>query len=142
MLCRKAAPFVYEEEDLVWNIWKGTASMVQNDGSKTNEDAVWKTFDEIYEEEKLKDKAIFDDLYANGFYLSREFCGFNPLEKEAVKASKDREFRVILATNPLFPEVATISRIGWAGLSPSDFEYITNYENSSTCKPNPVDLRS
>ena len=44
---------------------------------------------------------------------------------------------MVLATNPLFPAIATHSRIRWAGLNPDDFEHITTYENSSYCKPNP-----
>ena len=43
----------------------------------------------------------------------------------------------MLATNPLFPPTATQSRIRWAGLTPEDFEFITTYDNSSFCKPNP-----
>jgi FMN phosphatase YigB (HAD superfamily) len=42
----------------------------------------------------------------------------------------------VLATNPLFPAVATESRIRWAGLSPEDFELYTTFENSRYCKPN------
>lgn len=38
---------------------------------------------------------------------------------------------------PIFPRSAVESRIGWAGLDVSDFEYITTYENSRYCKPNP-----
>ena len=44
--------------------------------------------------------------------------------------------RVALATNPLFPRVATHSRIRWAGLEPEDFELVTTYESSRFCKPN------
>jgi len=43
---------------------------------------------------------------------------------------------VVLATNPLFPSVATKNRIRWAGLDPEDFEYFTTFENSHYCKPN------
>ena len=43
--------------------------------------------------------------------------------------------RVALATNPIFPAVATESRIRWAGLSVQDFELYTTYENSCYCKP-------
>ena len=42
-----------------------------------------------------------------------------------------------LATNPLFPQIATHSRARWAGLDPADFALITTYENSRHCKPNP-----
>ena len=45
--------------------------------------------------------------------------------------------RVALATNPIFPAVATESRIRWAGLEPEDFELRTTYENIGYCKPNP-----
>ena len=43
----------------------------------------------------------------------------------------------MLATNPIFPAVATENRIRWAGLTPADFELYTTYENSCHCKPNP-----
>ena len=46
-------------------------------------------------------------------------------------------YRVVLATNPIFPAIATQSRIRWTGLEPEDFEFITTYENSSYSKPNP-----
>ena len=42
----------------------------------------------------------------------------------------------MLATNPLFPAIATESRIRWAGLNKDDFELYTTYENSCFCKPN------
>ena len=50
-------------------------------------------------------------------------------------------YRVALATNPLFPAIATHSRVRWAGLQPEDFDHITTYENSSFCKPNPLYYR-
>lgn len=44
----------------------------------------------------------------------------------------------MLATNPIFPKVATESRIRWAGLQPEDFELYTTYEKTCHCKPNPA----
>ena len=54
-----------------------------------------------------------------------------------MKLCKEHGFRTALATNPLFPAIATENRIRWAGLNPEDFEFYTTYENSSFCKPNP-----
>lgn len=45
--------------------------------------------------------------------------------------------KAALATNPIFPAIATRERIRWAGLTESDFELITTYENIGVCKPNP-----
>ena len=43
-----------------------------------------------------------------------------------------------MATNPIFPLVGVETRLSWIGLSLQDFSYVTAYENSSTCKPNPA----
>jgi FMN phosphatase YigB (HAD superfamily) len=54
-----------------------------------------------------------------------------------IALAKEKGLRVALATNPIFPAIATESRIRWSGLSPEDFELYTTYENSRFCKPNP-----
>jgi FMN phosphatase YigB (HAD superfamily) len=40
-----------------------------------------------------------------------------------------------LATNPVFPEVATRARVKFAGIAPESFKLITTYENSHFAKP-------
>ncbi|MDD6212909.1 MAG: HAD family hydrolase [Clostridiales bacterium] len=52
-----------------------------------------------------------------------------------VEILKEKGYRVVLATNPLFPRMATYQRMSWAGFAPSDFEWVTTYENSRNCKP-------
>ena len=135
-LAVKAAPHGYETQKLISSIWAGTAAMVKNDGTKSNEEAFWETFAQIYGEEALKDKAMFDEFYRNEFQSARASCGFNPLAEKCVKRVKELGFRTVLATNPIFPAVATESRIRWAGLSTDDFELYTTYENIGFCKPN------
>lgn len=134
-LAVKLAPYGYEPEALINAIYKGTGAMIKNTGEITNEDAFWKVFSGIYGEDKLKDKPVFDEFYKNEFQSVKEVCGFNEKAAETVKELKKRGYRVALATNPVFPTIATESRIRWAGLEPEDFEYYTTYENSSYCKP-------
>ena len=110
--------------------------MVKNDGSCTNEMAFWKHFSSIHGEESSKDLPIFTDFYRNEFQLVKKSCSFNPKAKEVIDLVKSKGLRVALATNPLFPSIATESRIKWAGLDPQDFELFTTYENSRYCKPN------
>lgn len=59
-----------------------------------------------------------------------------PLAKEFIKELKNRGYEVIIASNPIFPIVATKARMVWAGLNPNDFIDITAYENSCYAKPN------
>ena len=137
LLAQKVSAFGYDPKQLVDVIWKGTAAMVGNDGAKSNQDAFWQKFAEIYGEQALSDKPLFDNFYENEFQKAKAFCGFDPEAAKAVKKIKDMGLKIVLATNPIFPETATQSRICWAGLKPSDFELYTTYENSCYCKPNP-----
>lgn len=135
-LARKTAPAGYDPKTLPENLWKGVAAMVMNDGSRLNEAVFWDVFKEIYGEKVEEDKGIFEDFYANEFQETAKVCGYNPKAKACVEACKEMGCRVVLATNPIFPAIATESRIRWAGLEPSDFEYYTTYENSRFSKPN------
>jgi len=54
-----------------------------------------------------------------------------------VRSMAEKGYGMVLATNPLFPMCAVESRLAWAGLQAQDFLLVTNYSNSSFCKPNP-----
>lgn len=137
LLVRKMAPFGYDPERLIDGIWSGTAAMVKNDCERTNEEAFWRRFAEIFGDGVYEHKSIFEEFYAVDFKGAQRFCGFNSDAAEVVSLARSLGFRVALATNPIFPAIATETRIGWAGLSPDDFEFYTTYENTDCCKPNP-----
>ena len=138
LLARKVAPLGYAPDQLIKAIWSGIAAMVKNDGSCTNEEAFWRFFTGIYGEKALADKPVFNDFYINEFNQVQSSCGFTPEAAALVRSLKEKGYRVVLATNPLFPAPATQNRIRWAGLDESDFEWVTTYENSHFCKPNPA----
>ena len=136
-MARKLAPHGYDPDALVKGIWKGTGAMVKNDGTKTNEEVFWSVFNTVMGRDCRKDEPLFLDYYRNEFQQIRHACGFDAQAAQVIAELKAMGYRVALATNPLFPAVATHSRARWAGLDPDDFEIITTYENSRLCKPNP-----
>ena len=137
LLAAKMSSHGYEPKQLVDAIWAGTAAMVKNDGTRSNEVVFWKKFADIYGEKMLADKPLFDEFYEEEFQAAKGFCGFNSNVAMTVYTIKEMGLRIALATNPIFPAVATESRIRWAGLEPEDFELYTTYENIGFCKPNP-----
>ena len=50
------------------------------------------------------------------FAGAKTACGFNHMAQELIDVAKDTGCKVVLATNPIFPHVATKQRIQWAGL--------------------------
>ena len=136
-LAKKLAPYGYEAESLIAGIWKGTAAMVKNDGSCTNEAAFWNCFCGLMGADCRKDEPVFDAYYRQEFQQVQQVCGFAPQAGQVIKRCKTMGCRVVLATNPIFPAVATQSRAKWAGLDLADFALYTTYENARFCKPNP-----
>lgn len=135
-LAQTLAPRGYAPDKLIKAVWHGTQAMVKNDGTCTNEEAFWADFSALMGAHTLEDKPLFEDFYRYEFPRAKVFCGFAPAAKEAVGLVRSAGRRVILATNPLFPAIATEQRIRWAGLDPEELDRWTTYENCSFCKPN------
>ncbi len=135
-LARRLAPHGYEPQKLIDSIWQGTAAMVKNDGTTTNEERFWQGFEAAYGKPARQDEEHFAAFYREDFDKAQSSCGYTPAAREVIDTVHACGLRTALATNPIFPAMATERRIAWAGLSTSDFELYTTYENSRFCKPN------
>lgn len=124
-----------EQKALGKAVWAGTYAMMANDGSCTNEQRFFDTFKQLTGVDLSLMRPELDSFYRNEFHQIKQVCGFDPKVRETVDKIKANGARVAVATNPFFPLLANEARLSWAGLSLSDFEYCTCYENSSYCKP-------
>lgn len=137
-LAEKMSALGLDAKKLIDALWKGTEAMVKNDGSKRNEERFWETFTQLLGDDILQHQADFEDFYSHEFEKARAVTSQNPKVPQIIEWLKAQGIRLVVATNPVFPEVAQKKRIVWAGLEPADFELITTYENSHYCKPNPA----
>ncbi len=134
-MVKKLAPYGYEPQKLIDSIWAGMKDMITNNGEQTNEERFLSRFCSIHGEDAKKALDILEDYYHNEFAEVQRACGYDPQAAETVRHCRELGFAVALATNPVFPPIATENRIRWAGLSPEDFDLITTYGNSTYCKP-------
>lgn len=136
-LCKRFVPEIgIEPKTLVKSIWSGAEAMAKNDGQCLNSEVFWKTMNSVCGRDMRVFADDFDDYYRNEFIAARKGTSTTPYAKQAIDYLKSKNVRLFVATNPIFPKAATYRRIEWAGLDPNDFEYITVYDNCSTCKPN------
>ena len=136
-LLKKICPFGYESQEVIDGVWAGTSAMIRNTGVSTNENLFWEKFSSLLGERVLNLKDEFTHFYSNEFHSVKAATCANPLASEAVQEARRKANKVVLATNPIFPLCAVESRLSWLGMQASDFDFITSYENSSYCKPNP-----
>lgn len=78
------------------------------------------------------------DMYARDFANLQVTAKQYPDMPEIIRILKQKGYRLMVLTNPVFPLSAVHERIRWAGLDPEDFSYITSYETCHYCKPKPA----
>ena len=135
LLAKKMAPQGYDPKHLIAAVWAGTKAMVENDGKKTNEEVFWEDFCHIFGPDARKDEPLFAEFYAADFAQARTVCRLAPEAAETIALLKEKGVKPVLATNPLFPAIATHSRLRWAGCELDDFAAVTTYEDTHYCKP-------
>jgi FMN phosphatase YigB (HAD superfamily) len=79
-------------------------------------------------------------------FYAEEFPKYSPVDEpdpqavQLIDTAFEKGYRVAIATNPIFPQVATYERLRWAGVAPEKypFEIVTTYENFHFGKPRPA----
>ena len=135
-LSKKFTVHGIDQQKLMKALWVGIDAMINNNGEMSNADRFWQVFCPLMGEDYNKLEPLFDHFYRNEFSEARETTYTNPNAALCISLLKEKGYKLALATNPVFPQVATYNRIQWAGLNPEDFKLITTYENSTYCKPN------
>ncbi len=128
-------PYGYDPKQLSATILKGLTYMIQNNGNETNEHVFFKAFNETYGNLYIKDINLFEQFYHTDFQQLKKHCHPNPIVQQLIKTLKDNHIQIIIATNPLFPQIATSYRIQWANINKEDLLHFTTYEDYSFTKP-------
>jgi FMN phosphatase YigB (HAD superfamily) len=112
-----------------------------------NEDPA-KTLEQVFDEHffpalgiKRQDvQPALDRFYAEDFPGLRKFTTPFPEARNLVDQAARRDFRIGVATAPLFPLTAILQRLGWAGFAAGNhpFALIPSYESFHFTKPNPT----
>ncbi len=123
------------------NLLSATQVMLANDGRATNEEVFASAFYPLIGRPRAEMEPVFIDFYLHAYPALRKHTRCLPEAREAVQAAFDRGLEVVIATNPLFPDIANRQRLNWAGVGDFPYRLVTSYENSRACKPNPLYYR-
>ena len=126
--------YTYAKSVPQW-IMEGTKQMLSNDGTITNKERFLDYFQNKSALSEQKIWEIFTQFYATGFNQLRQITTPMKGAKEFCENCLDAGFRLVIATQPVFPEIAIRKRLKWAGIDHLTFELITHIENMNSCKP-------
>ena len=126
-----------DKDEFIQHLFGATAQMVENvDSSKKNEVVFYEDFCFRTGLALKEIKPIIDDFYNNDFPLLSCWGKEHPPANIVVELAKDKELKLVLATNPIFPTTAVLQRLSWSGIAVDNFDLITSMENMHFCKPN------
>ena len=127
----------YDGDAFMKALWAGIHAIMKNNGAMSNEQAFWQTFNAFYEGGEAPREAVFDYFYQKVFIGTKQACFYDARPRKIVDKVKEKGLITALATAPVFPLIATETRMGYVGLTPADFSLVTSYENCTSSKPNP-----
>lgn len=121
---------------LVKHLLAATKMMAENtDPAISNEKAFWDTFAKLTGFDPDQMIPFFHRFYETDFTSLAALTGSRPQASELVAWALASGYRVVIATNPMFPKIAVEQRLKWAGIEHYDYDLITAYENMHATKP-------
>ena len=80
-------------------------------------------------------QSLIESFYRHEYPHLKPITQFIPEASQLVAWCQATGMTMAIATNPLFPAIATRQRIDWAGLDPEDFYFYTSYNDFHFTKP-------
>ncbi len=139
LLYKKIKSLDVNPDKFIAGMQRGLFAMFKNDGQLRNDVVFYQAFNEKYPDISIEMiNSIMNDFYENEFYQLNDVAKENKYAREIIDTARSLVQYVMLTTNPFFPITAIRNRMKFIGLKEEDFDYITTYDNSYYCKPNPL----
>jgi FMN phosphatase YigB (HAD superfamily) len=102
---------------------------------QTNLDGFTDTFSRLTGMNPVIVEGRFDRFYSEVFPNLNSYARPREGAGRFVKEADKNGYRLVLATNPIFPTSAVMERLKWAEVDPGLFEFIPGLETMGSCKP-------
>ncbi len=112
-----------------------TQKLMQNDGSRPNHELFLDHFTKDYEDRREEFWGRFMAFYDTEFDAFRELVKAPEGITAVFRELEALGLKLVLASNPIWPEEVQRMRAGWAGIDRTAFDFITHIGNMSFCKP-------
>ncbi|MCF8563890.1 HAD family hydrolase [Alicyclobacillus tolerans] len=127
-----------EPDKIAGQILQATEEMVANeDPQLTNMEAFQRSFVRLTGIPIDSIWPVFDRFYEEAFAELQHLTSPSDIAREICRTAVEKGYKLVLATNPIFPESAIRHRMRWAGIDGIPFALVTSMEHMHYCKPSP-----
>ena len=123
-------------KDIVKAVGYGGEMMKVSDGSRTNYDVFWESFEKASGYTREEIEPVITVYYQNDYtHIGDEYVPDADMQA-AVRLLQEKGYQLIVATTPVVPLIANQERVRWSGLSDINWKDITSFETYNYSKPN------
>jgi FMN phosphatase YigB (HAD superfamily) len=127
-------------ENIMASILASTQAVITSqDPRRTNQEVFYATLASVMPlDRELFDRAV-EAFYREAYPALQTITQRRPIARRLIEWLIVHGYRLVVATNPLFPLVAVAQRLDWAGIPTGEFPFqlVTTLENMHFTKPHP-----
>jgi FMN phosphatase YigB (HAD superfamily) len=126
---------VISPEEFGGKLLLATLDLHKNDGTMINRERFLQSFapgiplpaDEIWRR--------FEKFYTEDFDRFKEMVATPDCAHDVFRHIRERDLKIVIATNPIWPLVAQLKRLSWVGFDDREIALVTHIDNMRFCKP-------
>jgi FMN phosphatase YigB (HAD superfamily) len=123
-------------KELVKAVGYGGEMMKDSDGSRTNYDVFWESFEKASGYTREEIEPVITVYYQTDYtHIGDDYVPDQDMQK-AVRLLQEKGYELIVATTPVVPLIANQERVRWSGLADIPWKDITSFETYNYSKPN------
>lgn len=119
------------------SFFKGIEEIIETPRSngETNQEGFTSSFSRTAQLSPGEVENRFEMFYQEVFPALNSHARPRDGARQFVRSASEKGYRLVLATNPIFPTVAVMERLSWAEVDPGLFEFVPGLETMGSCKP-------
>ena len=132
-LSKTLSPFISPKKTLK-TLLQASKEIENSDGTKVNFERFEDIFFSVINQPKNVINPIIDKFYETEFPKLKEYFSVKPNAHDMMEKVFRKNYKVVIATTPVLPEIAIVQRLKWAGVGEFPYDLITSIENCRTSK--------
>lgn len=124
-----------DEKTFGYGLLQSMEDILKIDNGSSAYDKFYQALENYFPFDKDLMKRLVSEYYQTDFNSLKDLVVGNPNLKKVIEYLKEKNIKMIIATNPLFPHEGILARMQWGDINYNDFLFVTFGEDFHYIKP-------
>lgn len=124
-----------DEKTFGYGLLQSMEDILKINNESSAYDKFYQALENYFPFDKELMKRLVSEYYQSDFNSLKDLVVGNPYLKKVIEYLKEKNIKMIVATNPLFPHEGILARMQWGDINSKDFLFVTFGEDFHYIKP-------